>query len=206
MLGGDRRRLNRRPTLIGLCRALGRVLAAGLALSLLTSCFASREPLITVRESARLFGTEGYAKRVSFDRMGGGPLADLVTYRWTGDGYEIVSLANPRDRVTYRVAALDRVWLVAQVIEGGRATYGIGKLEGPRVWTYAPECRGLTDADRAELKIDYLDSQTCLVGDRAQLRAALQRTLQRGARPQGYYEVVPPPVVVPARPAQGPPR
>jgi hypothetical protein len=193
--------LNRRTLLTG----LGRALVLGTGVALLPGCFASREPLVTARESVRVFGTEGYAKHVAFDRMGGGPLAEAVLYRWTGDAYEIVSLANPRERITYRVAPLDRVWLVAQVIEGGRATYGIAKIDGPRVWTYAPECRGLTDADRAELKIDYLDSQTCLVGDRTQLRAALQRSLQRGLRPQGYYEVVAPPAAAP-RPPQGPPR
>lgn len=195
-------RLNRRTLLTGLTRTLA---LAG-AIALLPGCFASREPLVTARESVRVFGNEGYAKRVAFDRMGGGPLAEAVIYRWTGDSYEIVSLANPRERITYRVAPLDRVWLVAQVIEGGRATYGIAKIDGPRVWTYTPECRGLTDADRTELKIEYLDSQTCLVGDRAQLRAALQRALQQGLRPQGYYEIIPPPAAAPPRPAQGPPR
>ncbi|MBL8558301.1 MAG: hypothetical protein JNM47_06235 [Hyphomonadaceae bacterium] len=195
--------MNRRTLLVGFARTL--VLAG--AMTVLPGCFASREPLVTARESVRVFGNEGYAKRVAFDRMGGGPLADAVIYRWTGDAYEIVSLANPRERITYRVAPLDRVWLVAQVIEGGRATYGIAKIDGPRVWTYAPECRGLNDADRAELKIEYADSQTCLVTDRAQLRAALQRSLQRGLHPQGYYEVVAPPVAAPpARPQQGPPR
>lgn len=179
-------------------------LALGFALLALAGCFASREPLVTVRESQKLFGDEGFAKRISFDRMGGGPLADLVTYRWTGDGYEIVSLANPRERIVYRVAQLDRVWLVAQVIEGGRATYGIGKVDGPRVWTFAPECRALADADIAELKLERLDTQTCLVSDRAQLRAALQRTLQKGLRPNGYYEVVAPPAT--GRVPQGPPR
>jgi hypothetical protein len=179
----------------------GRAIVLGLMLLLAPGCFASREPLVTPRESVRMFGAEGYAKRVSFERMGGGPLADVVTYRWIGDGYEIVSLANPRERVIYRVAPLDRVWLVAQVIEGGRATYGIGKIEGPRVWTYAPECRMLNDADRTELKIAFLDSQTCLVADRPQLRAALQRALQRGLRPQGYYEAIPAPA---QRPPQGP--
>lgn len=199
MLGADRARLNRRTVLFG----LGRALAAGGAVLALPGCFASREPLVTARESLRAFGAEGFAKRVAFDRMGGGPLADLVAYRWTGDAYDIVSLANQRERITYRVAPLDRVWLVAQVIEGGRATYGIGKIDGPRVWTYAPECRQLTDADRTELHIDFLDSQTCMVDDRAQLRAVLQRSLQRGLRPQGYYEAVAAPV---PRPAEGPPR
>jgi len=193
--------LNRRTLITGLGRAF--VLGAGIVA--LPGCFASREPLVTPRESVRIFGNEGYAKHVAFDRMGGGPLAEAVLFRWTGDAYEIVSLANPRERITYRVAPLDRVWLVAQVIEGGRATYGIAKIDGPRVWTYAPECRGLNDADRAELKIEYLDSQTCLVGDKVQLRAALQRALQRGLRPQGYYEVVAPPAGT-ARPPQGPPR
>ena len=188
-------------------RGLARALAVSLLIVVLPGCFASREPLVTPRESAQLFGREGFAKRVSFERMGGGPLADMVSYRWTGDGYEIVSLANPRERVIYRVAPLDRVWLVAQVIEGGRATYGIGKIDGPRVWTFAPECRSLTDADKTELKLEQLDSQTCLVADKAQLRAALQRALQRGLRPQGYYEVVDPPAgQTPPRATQGPPR
>lgn len=179
---------------------MGRMIGVGAGVLFLPGCFASRDPLVTARESAQLFGAGGYARHVAFDRMGGGPLANAVSFRWTGDGYEIVSLANPRERIIYRVAPLDRVWLVAQVIEGGRATYGIGKIDGPRVWTYAPECRALTDADKAELKLEQLDSQTCLVTDRAQLRAALQRSLQRGLRPQGYYEVTPPPA------AQGPPR
>lgn len=199
--------MKKRLPLPGPVRGAARALAVGLLLVLLPGCFASREPLVTARESAQLFGREGFAKRVSFERMGGGPLADMVTYRWIGDGYEIVSLANPRERVIYRVAPLDRVWLVAQVIEGGRATYGIGKVDGPRVWTYAPECRQLTDADKEELKLEQLDSQTCLVADRAQLRTTLQRALQRGLRPSGYYEVVAPPTAAPApRTQQGPPR
>jgi hypothetical protein len=201
--------LNRRTALISLGMTIGRALGVGVGILTLPGCFASREPLVTARESAQLFGPGGFARHVAFDRMGGGPLANAVSYRWTGDGYEIVSLANPRERVTYRVAPLDRIWLVAQVIEGGRATYGIGKIDGPRVWTYAPECSQLTDADRSSLSIEFLDSQTCLVDDRAQLRAALQRALQRGLRPQGYYEVAPPPTAPaprPARPPEGPPR
>jgi hypothetical protein len=205
--------LNRRTVLISLGITWGRTLGVGAAMLALPGCFASREPLVTARESAQLFGPGGYARHIAFDRMGGGPLANAVSYRWTGDGYEIVSLANPRERVTYRVAPLDRVWLVAQVIEGGRATYGIGKIDGPRVWTYAPECRQLTDADRIALNLEVLDSQTCLVSDRAQLRTVLQRALQRGLRPQGYYEVTPPPAAAPpaapprpARPPEGPPR
>lgn len=198
--------MNRRTALITLGITWGRTLGVGAAMLALPGCFASREPLVTVRESAQLFGPGGFARHIAFDRMGGGPLADAVSYRWTGDGYEIISLANPRERVTYRVAPLDRVWLVAQVIEGGRATYGIGKIDGPRVWTYAPECSQLTDADRTSLNIEFLDSQTCLVSDRAQLRSALQRALQRGLRPQGYYEVAPPPVVIAPRPPEGPPR
>jgi hypothetical protein len=193
--------LNR--NLISLGVSWSRAFVVGAVLAILPGCFASREPLVTARESAQLFGPGGYARHVAFDRMGGGPLANAVSFRWTGDGYEIISLANPRERVTYRVAPLDRVWLVAQVIEGGRATYGIGKIDGPRVWTYAPECSQLNDADKSELKLEQLDSQTCLVTDRAQLRAALQRSLQRGLRPQGYYEVTPPPG---ARPPEGPPR
>ncbi len=196
--------MNRRTALISLGLSWGRTLGVGAGVLALPGCFASREPLVTVRESAQLFGAGGYARHVAFDRMGGGPLANAVSYRWTGDGYEIVSLANPRERVTYRVAPLDRIWLVAQVIEGGRATYGIGKIDGPRVWTYAPECSQLTDADRTELNLEVLDSQTCLVSDRAQLRTVLQRALQRGLRPQGYYEVTPPPAVAPPRPARPP--
>ena len=186
--------------------SMGRVLGVGAAMLALPGCFASREPLVTERESAQLFGPGGFARHIAFDRMGGGPLADAVSYRWTGDGYEIVSLANPRERISYRVAPIDRIWLVAQVIEGGRATYGIGKIDGPRVWTYAPECRHLTDEDRTSLRIEFLDSQTCLVSDRPQLRAALQRALQRGLRPQGYYEAVASPAPRAVRPPEGPPR
>ncbi|MDX2235569.1 MAG: hypothetical protein NW200_13815 [Hyphomonadaceae bacterium] len=171
-------------------------LSGALAAALLTlpGCFASREPLVTQRESARLFGDQGFAKRVSFDRMGGGPLADMVAYRWNGDTYEIVSLANPRERVRYRVVPLNREWILAQVEEGGRATYGLGRREGPRIWTYAPECRQLTDADRDGLRLTFADGQTCLVENRAQLRAALERAVQRGMRPDGYYEAAPPPL------------
>ncbi len=174
-------------------------LAGGLvtaaALLMLSGCFASSEPLVTRRESARMFGLQGFAKRVSFDRMGGGPLADTVAWRWNGDGYDIVSLANPRERVTYRLAPLDREWILAQMIEGGRATYGLGRRDGPRIWTYAPECRVLTDADRAALQLSFTDGQTCLVQNRAQLRAALAKAVQRGMRPNGYYE----PVAAPLR-------
>lgn len=201
--------MNRRTALITLGVSWGRALGVGAGVTALAGCFASREPLLTERESVALFGLAGFARHVAFDRMAGGPLADAVSYRWTGDAYEIVSLANPRERVTYRVAPLDRVWLVAQVIDGGRATYGIGKIDGPRVWTYAPECSQLTDEDRSSLNLAFLDSQTCLVGDRAQLRAVLQRALQRGLHPQGYYELSTPPAAPTpraARPPEGPPR
>ena len=164
--------------------------ATAAALMALQGCFASREPLVTQQESARAFGQQGFARKVSFDRMGGGPLSDLVAYHWTGSGYEIVSIANPRDRAQYQVALLDREWILAQVIEGGRATYGLGRREGPRIWTYAPECRQLTDGDRAALKLEFADGQTCLVESRTQLRAALARAVQNGLRPNGYYEVV----------------
>lgn len=169
-------------------------LAMAAALLALPGCFASREPLVSQRESARLFGDTGFAKRVSFDRMGGGPLADMVAYRWNGDTYEIVSLANPRERVRYRIVPLDREWILAQIIEGGRATYGLGRREGPRIWTYAPECRRLTDADRDALALTFADGQTCMVQNRAQLRAAMQKAVQRGLQPDGYYEVVAGPV------------
>jgi hypothetical protein len=165
-------------------------LATAAAIFLLPGCFASREPLVTPRESVRAFGAQGFAKRVSFDRMGGGPLADTVAWRWNGDGYDIVSLANPRDRITYRLAPLDRDWLLAQLIEGDRATYGLARRDGPRIWTYAPECRVLTDADRDALALTFTDGQTCLVETRAQLRAAMGRAVQRGIRPNGYYEAV----------------
>lgn len=168
-------------------------LATAAALLALPGCFASREPLVSQRESARLFGDQGFARRVSFDRMGGGPLADLVAYRWNGDTYEIVSLANPRERVAYRVVPLDREWVLGQLVEGGRATYGLGRREGPRIWTYAPECRELTDADRTALSLSFVDGQTCLVESRAQLRAALAKAVERGLRPNGYYEAVAPP-------------
>lgn len=161
------------------------------ALLALPGCFASREPLVTARDSQRLFGDEGFARHVAFDRMGGGPLSDMVAWRWNGDGYDIVSVANPRERVTYRVTPLSRDWLLAQTIEGGRATYGIGRLEGNRIWTYAPECRVLTDEDRAALHLAFVDGQTCLVETRAQLRAALSKAMERGTRPNGYYEVAP---------------
>lgn len=163
-------------------------LATAAALMTLPGCFASREPLVTQRESARLFGNEGFAKRVSFDRMGGGPLSDTVAYRWNGDTYEIVSLANPRERVSYRIVPLDREWILAQLIEGGRATYGLGRRDGARIWTYAPECRVLTDGDRDSLELRFTDGQTCMVTSRAQLRNALSKAIQRGMRPNGYYE------------------
>jgi hypothetical protein len=169
-------------------------LATAAALLALPGCFASREPLIAQRESARLFGQEGFARRVSFDRMGGGPLSDIVAYRWNGDTYDIVSLANPRERVSYRIVPLDREWMLAQLVEGGRATYGLGRREGPRIWTYAPECRVLTDADRDALELTFTDGQTCLVNSRAQLRAALAKAVERGMRPNGYYEAVARPV------------
>jgi len=165
-------------------------LATAAALVALPGCFASREPLVSQRESARLFGDRGFAKRVSFDRMGGGPLADMVAWRWDGDSYEIVSLANPRERVRYRLVPLDREWILGQMIEGGRATYGLGRRDGPRIWTYAPECRVLTDADRDRLELTFVDGQTCMVGSRAQLRAALAKAVERGMRPDGYYEAV----------------
>jgi hypothetical protein len=165
-------------------------LATAAALLALPGCFASREPLVQQRESARLFGDQGFAKRVSFDRMGGGPLSDMVVYRWDGDTYEIVSLANPRERVRYRIVPLDREWVLGQLIEGGRATYGLGRRDGPRIWTYAPECRVLTDADRDALELTFVDGQTCMVTSRAQLRAALAKAVQRGLRPDGYYEAV----------------
>lgn len=170
-------------------------LATAAALVALPGCFASREPLVTPRESVRAFGQQGFAKRVAFDRMGGGPLADMVAYRWSGDSYEIVSLANPRERVRYRITPLDREWMLAQIEEGGRATYGLGRRDGPRIWTYAPECRLLTDADRDGLQLTFTDGQTCLVESRAQLRAALEKAIARGLRPDGYYEAAPPPPI-----------
>jgi hypothetical protein len=165
-------------------------LTAAAALLALPGCFASREPLISQRESARLFGEQGFARRVAFDRMGGGPLSDMVAYRWNGDSYEIVSLANPREHVRYRIVPLDREWILGQLIEGGRATYGLARRDGPRIWTYAPECRVLTEADRDQLELTFTDGQTCMVGSRAQLRAALAKAVQRGLRPDGYYEAV----------------
>ena len=73
-------------------------LATAAALLALPACFASREPLVSPRESVRLFGQEGFARRVSFDRMGGGPLSDMVAYRWNGDGYDIVDVKKePED-------------------------------------------------------------------------------------------------------------
>jgi hypothetical protein len=165
-------------------------LTAAAALLALPGCFASREPLISQREGARLFGEQGFARRVAFDRMGGGPLSDMIAYRWNGDSYEIVSLANPRERVRYRIVPLDREWILGQLIEGGRATYGLARRDGPRIWTYAPECRVLSDADRDQLELTFVDGQTCMVGSRAQLRAALAKAVQRGLRPDGYYEPV----------------
>ena len=164
------------------------------ALLALPGCFASRDPLVTPRESQRLFGDGGFARHVAFDRMGGGPLSDTVAYRWNGDGYDIVSLANPRERVTYRVTPLGRDWILGQTIEGGRATYGIGRREGGRIWTYAPECRALTDEDRAALQLAFNDGQTCLVSTRPQLRAALSKAMERGTRPNGYYEAAAAPI------------
>lgn len=163
------------------------------ALVVLPGCFSSREALISATDSQRLFGQEGFVRRVSFQRMGGGPLSDMVAYRWTGEGYELKSLANPREVMSYRIMAIDREWILGQTIEGGRPTYGLARREGPIVWTYAPECAMLNEGDRAALGLALAEGTTCMVTSRQQLRAALARAVANGMRPNGYYEAAPPP-------------
>ncbi|MBU6372489.1 MAG: hypothetical protein KJS97_07125 [Alphaproteobacteria bacterium] len=168
--------------------ALG-ALAATLALS---GCFSSRAPLIGPADSVKALGEGGIAKRVSYPAMGGGPLAEAVTFAWVQDGYVIADGRGRREPLHYRLAHLKGDWFISQRAEPGGVDYGLARRIGAQLYVYSAQCSDLTDADRAVLNLRLTENGACLVGSMAQLRATMTLVASRGPQPDGYYEVLAP--------------
>lgn len=162
--------------------ALALVAALGLG-----GCFGSRAPLLSAAESLRVFGNQGAATRVHIAGMYGP--SEEVAFTWTGDGYAVTDTAGKRDPATYRIAAFRDSWLLTQRLERGVAEYGLARRDGERLWTYSPECRDLSEADRRALGLALEANGTCWIASPAQLRGAMGLILPKNPKPDGYYEL-----------------
>jgi hypothetical protein len=168
--------------------AVARIERPGFALLValgLGGCFGSHTPYVGANESLKLFGDHGEATRV---HIGAGPSED-VEFRWTGDSYELFDDSGRRDPAFYRLAPLRDAWMITQRTERGVAEYGLARREGTRLWTYAPQCRDLSEADRRAVGVNMQPNGSCWVSSPAQLRGALQSLLPRNPKPDGYYEL-----------------
>jgi hypothetical protein len=162
-------------------------LVVAIAATGLGGCFGSRAQLIEAKESQKLFGDQGVARRVL--RLGG-PV-ETVRFGWTGDAYVLAegeSLAPEPAR--YRLARLSGGWLLTQKWEGSVASYGLARRDGAQLWTYAVECRLLTDADRQAIGLTMQTNSACMVATYPQLREAMLKIAARNPKPDGYFELV----------------
>jgi hypothetical protein len=153
----------------------------------LAGCFGSRTSFIQPRDSLKLFGERGQATRVHIGAMNG-PSED-IEFVWTGDAYTIADPAGRHDPAAYRLAPLRDAWLITQRVERNVSEYGLARRDGERLWTYSPECRDLTDAERQALGLALEANGTCWISTPAQLKGAMGMILPRNPKPDGYYEL-----------------
>jgi hypothetical protein len=153
----------------------------------LGGCFGSRESFIGPKESLKLFGERGAAERVHIGDLYGPP--EHIEFLWTGDGYAMFDAAGRREPVSYRITTLRDSWLMTQRLERGVSVYGLARRDGDRLWTYSPECRDLSDKDRATLGLRMEANGTCWVSSAQQLKSAMQIIIPKRIKADGYYEL-----------------
>lgn len=153
----------------------------------LAGCFGSRSSFIAPRDSLKLFGERGQATHVHIGAMNG-PSED-IEFLWSGDAYTMSDADGRHDPAAYRLAPLRDAWMITQRVERGVSEYGLARRDGDRLWTYSPECRDLSDADRRALGLSLEANGTCWIATPAQLKGALNLILPHNPKPNGYYEL-----------------
>jgi len=154
----------------------------------LGGCFGSQAPLIGAKDSLMLFGREGGAVRVMYDQLGG-PAQERIRFAWRDDGYRIERGRGP-EPAAYRLQRLENDWYIWEKFQDGEtAVYGLARLEGARVWAYAPECGQLgMDVQRA-LGLRMGADGACWLTSQQQLQAAMRSALDSRMRLIGYFEL-----------------
>ncbi len=153
----------------------------------LAGCFGSKTPLVSEKESLKAFGESGSARRVEIGQMYG-PAVEIV-FIWSNASYLLADRSGRREPVAYRLAPLQEQWLLTQKSEGGVAAYGLARREGDRLWTYSPECRDLSEAERLSLQLALSPDGTCWLSSPAQLKESMKRLAKKPLKPDGYYEL-----------------
>ncbi len=153
-----------------------------------SGCFGSRGPLIDARDSDMLFGREGIALRVTYAQVGG-PAQETISFSWA-DGAYWMRQGGVSEPASYRMQKLDGAWYIWGKFDRSVAAYGLARKEGDRLWTYAPQCAHLSEAERQALSTTLQADGTCWLSSPAQLKAAMQAALIRNPQLIGYYEIV----------------
>ena len=166
---------------------LDRPIVALMAALGLGGCFGSRETYIGPADSLKLFGEKGQAERIHIGGVNG--RNESVSFSWTAGSYKFVDQSGRADPALYRVSPLTGNWLITQRLEHGVAVYGLARREPGRLWTYSPQCKDLTEAERRAANLDLTVNGTCWIGSAAQLRRAMQLMLPHNPKPDGYFEL-----------------
>lgn len=162
--------------------------AALLLVTLLGGCFGARAPLIGAKDSLMLFGASGAAVRVTYDSLGG-PAQERIQFNWANGAYHLAR-GPGREPASYRLMPLEGEWYIWEKSErAGPAAYGVARLEGRRVWAYAPECVLLSEAERTGLGLALAGDGVCWLQSQEQLKAAMRQLAARRPRLIGYYEI-----------------
>jgi hypothetical protein len=163
-----------------------------IAAASVAGCFTSRAALVQAPDSVKLFGESGLAKRVSYSRMGAGPLSETVRFTWTGDAYVLTGAAGQREAPSYRLSPLSNAWFLTQRVDGGWVDYGLARKVDAQLYVYAPQCQDLTAADRTVLGLTLKPDGACQAATLKQLRTAMAILAARNPKPEGYYEPIGP--------------
>lgn len=135
-----------------------------------------------------LFGREGVALRVTYAQFGG-PAQEIIRFSWVDDAYWLRQ-GSQREPAAYRMERLSGDWYIWGKFDSSVAAYGLARKEGDRLWTYAPQCAHLSEAERQTLNTRMQSDGTCWLSSPDQLKAAMQVALGRKPQLIGYYEIV----------------
>lgn len=154
-----------------------------------SACFGSRGPLISAQDSDMAFGPEGVALRVTYAQFGG-PAHEAIRFAWR-DGAYWLSQGPLREPAAYRLQKLEGDWYIWAKFDASVTAYGLARIEGNRLWAYAPECAHLSEAQRQALATALQPNGTCWLANPAQLKAAMHAALINKPQLIGYYETLP---------------